>query len=274
MPLAKYIEGVDDYRPIPNHQLDALRELAKQGIVSAESLVKDAEGQVPLPHIKSDNDYVDDIERVIPADKLLELGTDNVRQLIEMLREKDQHAALAIERWQHNEAYLEVFKDELEGLRALARDLAEHVEKHKVDGGDVLSADFSQGLLYSILKCGEELLVKDYAQQLLDKSKSLREGEVADPPETFSLVETGSLHVFQAKVGLVAKQEATRQGLDYCGCNILRNDRTASFDVHLSFEARPGQQLDRVRLKQLLDRHKPVGMNIDMRANVRVKVPL
>ena len=244
-----------------------------QGIVSAESLVEASKKQVPLPHIKSDNEYVDEIERHVPADKLLELGTDNVRQLIEMMREKDQAAYIATENWKFHESCVESMQPELERLRKLARDLAERVGRtYSEENGNHLAADFDQDLLYDILDCGEELLVRDYAQQLREGEKP---PEVVEPPPTFELTQqSGSMAQFKVKVDLIGQQEAIRQKLKYQGAQFIRDQGILGLCVRLDFQAKPGQQLDRLRLKQLLDRHKPVGMSIEMLANVHVGVPL
>jgi hypothetical protein len=249
--------------------------LAQQGLVDPKTLLPHAEEQglkMPLPHIKSDNEYVDELERKVPADKLLELGVEHTRQVVELLRERDQIAAIAQEQWRQYEAQVTVMRPEFERLRNLARDLAERVTRtHNEEKGNHLVGDFSQDMLFFILECGEELLLSQYASQLQEKAPP--EDEVV-PPETFSLAETGNINVFQAKAALIASQEATRQGLTYLGCSVAHNAEFVGFDVHLRFNAKPGQQLDRVQLKRLLDRHKPVGMDIRMTADVQVKVPL
>jgi hypothetical protein len=116
----------------------------------------------------------------------------------------------------------------------------------------------------------------DYAQQLQEKAAHVprvnQNGD--DLNDLYGMTVSGNLHAFRAKVDIIAKQEANRQGLTYKGSQVNPDAPNKGVTVVLEFEAEPGRQLDRARLKQLLGRHKPVGTTMEMFANVRVKVPL
>jgi hypothetical protein len=252
--------------------------LAKQGLISDEALSEALiQPQVPFipvaPPERSDAEYVDELARIVPANLLQGLGTEYVAELVRHLRKKDEAIRGTVDKLNETSEHLNKMAVELGGLRSLAKDLALSIGRDEESGE--LVGEFEQDLLFNALKSGEDLLVVDYAQQLQEKAALIPQAnqngdDFSDPRYTVS----GNLHAFRAKVDIIAKQEANRQGLTYKGSLVNPHLSESGVSVALEFEAEPGRQLDRARLKQLLGRHKPVGTTMEMFANVRVKVPL
>lgn len=254
--------------------MSALAQAHQTGIIAKEAMLQSAmdipcDSPIAPPIVKNDVEYVNELQRLLPSSFLNGLPFEYLGEMVRYLREKDEELSKVTTRAAELQLQLNLQTPELVNLRKLAEDLAERIRRVHEDGENKLVGDFSQDQLYDILDCGEDGLAERYAQQLQNP------GEVDVPDVAPDLGERKeTINVFRAKVGLVAAEEAQRQGLKYVSSSVRPGEQAGTVVAKMEFGAEPGQQLDRSRLKQMLNRHKPVGMKIEMFADVHVKVPL
>jgi len=280
-PLTAKTTGPEDgvgFEGISNFQEEALRLKAVLDAQAVEQHITGMTGDLRSLEVRFEQPsfaYENELEAILPAAFLGLLDAQYKKQLTELLAKRDRVA----QQWYVRHEALKKIASDLalrvghaeEALKELARYIEWDPEQ-----GAYIGRETPTKVLADVLALGEPLLVAQATKELDTRTSTMEVIEAGAQPMfdklSGEMVPAVSIYELQAKLGLAASAEATRQGFKYVRSNCRPDEVTGELHVSVDVEGRPKALLDRAAFKRALMHHTP--STYKMAFTINVSVPL